>query len=260
VEEYVSFPEAKGGEAWTVAGPDLVAMVGACEHAASTEDARPILQGVYWHAGRGRSTMVATDGHRMGLLGLPSNGTEHSALVPLAGLRLGAKHFAGAEAVRVTRSGRYVHMCSEGVDLWLRLLEGEYPDYRRVIPVDGFKHTITIAKADLLDALALMLPIANAPDLLPRVVLSVDGDGPRLESSQRDRGSGSVPLDCEHDGGGDLRILFNPKYMRDAVSRTPGETVRLRIVGPERPILVESAEDQGEREVLQVVVPQRDLG
>jgi DNA polymerase-3 subunit beta len=78
-EEFPSFPAVKFDGAWKAAAGVVQKLVGHVAFAASTEESRPILNGVLWELRADRMRMVATNGHRLAKMDVPASGGSTAA-------------------------------------------------------------------------------------------------------------------------------------------------------------------------------------
>jgi len=109
-------------------------------YAASTEDTRPILNGVLWEVQEAQMRMVATNGHRLATFTAqrPDSGAAVSSVIlsPKA-LTYAARVFEGEETLQVAFGENQAGIQAGGGTLYTRLIEGPYPNYQQVIPRDN---------------------------------------------------------------------------------------------------------------------------
>src|SRR5712672_1167412 len=80
-EEFPNFPPVKFDRAWSVTSADLLKLINHVSFAASTEESRPILNGVLWELRADRMRMVATNGHRLAKMDVPATGGSTADLI-----------------------------------------------------------------------------------------------------------------------------------------------------------------------------------
>src|SRR5207244_2170052 len=120
-------------------------LVGHVAFAASTEESRPILNGVLWELRPDRMRMVATNGHRLAKMDVPAKGGSTADLiVPPKALEQIRRLFAADDALEIARSDNHIGFRAGGTLVFSRLIEGPYPNYEQVIPRENDK----VATAD----------------------------------------------------------------------------------------------------------------
>src|SRR5881275_3201754 len=160
-EEFPSFPAVKFDGAWNAAAGVVHKLVGHVTFAASTEESRPILNGVLWELRADRMRMVATNGHRLAKMVVPPKALEQvRRLYP-----------ADAE-IEIAKSDNHIGFRAGGTLVFSRLIEGPYPNYEQVIPRENDK-VATVDKAAMAAALRRMSVVAS--DQTHRIRLAFAG-------------------------------------------------------------------------------------
>ncbi len=193
--------------------------------AASTDDARPILTGVLLTAEDDGLRMVATDSYRLAVRDLPGQqglAAGHKVLVP--GRALGElQRLVGSGGEVVMRLGdRDATFEVDHTRLTTRLIEGEFPNYRQLIPNDH-PNTLTVEREALLEAIRRVKILAR--ESTP-VRLAMGGETLRLSAITQDVGNASEELDCQYSGA-ELVCAFNPDYLIAGVEACEGDQVTL---------------------------------
>src|ERR671921_327278 len=171
-DEFPAFPAVKFAESWRVKSGDLQKLITHTAFAVSTEESRPILNGVLWELKPERMRMVATNGHRLAKMELPitSEGAPSGDLiVPPKALEQIRRLFPADEELEIARGDNHLGFRSPLTSVFTRLIEGPYPPYEQVIPKDNDKVAIADRVA-LISALKRMSVIAS--DQTHRIRLS----------------------------------------------------------------------------------------
>src|SRR6266536_4456498 len=112
-EEFPAFPSVKFEGGWRTSSKDLQKLIGHVAFAASTEESRPILNGVLWELRPERMRMVATNGHRLARMDVPTAaGTgagQADLIVPPKALEQIRRLFRAEEEIEIARSEN--HLC-----------------------------------------------------------------------------------------------------------------------------------------------------
>src|SRR5215210_8982983 len=184
--------------------------------AASRDEARPVLTGVLLEISREGVVLVATDSYRLAVRDLVATADgEAKAIVPEralteAGRAAGADEKGGVELF-VDES--QVSFKVGGLTLTSRLIEGEFPNYRQLLP-DAHESRLSVSRQQLLDAVRRVGLLAR--DTTP-VRLEFNALGVKLSSSSPDLGQAVETVEARYEGD-DLTVAFNPHYLADGLA------------------------------------------
>jgi DNA polymerase-3 subunit beta len=206
--------------------------------AASTEETRPILTGVQMSAEGSGLRLVATDSYRLAVRDLPGTSVlseGQSVLVPSSALKELGRLLGGDDEVRLTLGEREATFTVGADRLTTRLIEGEFPNYRGLIPASQ-PNRLTVAREGLLDAVRRMRLLAT--DATP-VRLVMSADGLELVAIAQEVGQAHEALDAKYEGT-ELTVAFNPEYLIAGIEVTPGDEVTLETSDATKPALLRS--------------------
>jgi DNA polymerase-3 subunit beta len=238
-EEFPNFPPVKFDKAWSVTSVDLLKLINHVSFAASTEESRPILNGVLWELRADRMRMVATNGHRLARMDVPASGGKESAdlIVPPKALEQIRRLFGAADLIEIARSENHLGFRSGDTRVFTRLIEGPYPNYEQVIPRENDK-AATIDKEALASALRRVGVVAS--DQTHRVRLAFGAGVLRFAVSTPDLGEAQDEIAVTYEGDA-LEIGFNANYLLEILKYMPTDEVRFTFKAPERAATVEPA-------------------
>lgn len=258
-EEFPSLAEIDFTAGWTVKGQDLHSLIHHTSFAVSTEESRPILNGVLWELRDGEMRMVATNGHRLARMGIPagsSGAPSADFIVPPAALQHVQRLFKSEDELHVARSGNHLGFRAETTEVFTRLIEGTYPNYDQVIPRDNDK-IATIPKKALESAVRRMAVVAS--DQTHRIRLHFEADRVHLNVLTPDLGEGHDELEVGY-AGEELEIGFNANYLLEVLRYMPTDEVKLAFKAPERAATIEPiGEGDDAMDYLCLVMPLRLL-
>ncbi len=259
-EEFPNLPEVDFSTGWRVTGKHLQDLIHHTSFAVSTEESRPILNGVLWELRDGHMRMVATNGHRLARMGVPAGpatATSADFIVPPAALQQVQRLFRADDELEVAREGNHLGFRSGGTEIYTRLIEGTYPNYEQVIPKDNDKVAI-VEKGALESAVKRMAVVAS--DQTHRIRLQFEEGRVHLNVLTPDLGEGHDELELHYQGD-DLEIGFNANYLLEVLRYMPTDEVKLTFKAPERAATVEPVVPEGEEPVdyLCLVMPLRLL-
>jgi DNA polymerase-3 subunit beta len=237
-DEFPTFPAVRFNDSWRIRSGDLQKLISHTSFAVSTEESRPILNGVLWELRPEMMRMVATNGHRLAKMELPIKSTaapSSDLIVPPKALEQVRRLFPSDEELEIARGENHLGFRSPFTSVFTRLIEGPYPPYDQVIPKDN--NRIAVAdKASLVSALKRMSVIAS--DQTHRIRLSFNAALLRFSVQTPDLGEAQDELPVRFNGD-PLDIGFNANYLLEILRYIPTDEVKLTFKAPERAATVE---------------------
>jgi DNA polymerase-3 subunit beta len=240
VEDFPALPSLEDGARVSLPAPALVETVSRVARSASRDETRPVLTGILMSAAGQELKMVATDSYRLSVketaLESPVDGTLE-ANVPARALqelvRIAAQ--TPAETVEVSVGQNQVVFRWGDVVLSSRLIEGQFPNYRQLLP-ESVEHELRLASAELTDVVRRISLLAqkNAPLRLSfsEGTLNVSAQTPDVGEA-----SEAIPVPFH---GEPFEIGFNPDFLRDGLESIDTDELVLKLISPLRPGLIES--------------------
>jgi DNA polymerase-3 subunit beta len=243
-EDFPPLPELAGEVNVSIPAAAFVSTALKVANSASHDETRPVLTGILVSASERELRMVATDSYRLSLkqteLEEPlSSGFEVN--VPARALQELARS-AGDEDARleVAVKRNQIVFAVERTVLASRLIEGQFPNYRQLLP-ESFEHELRMAAAELTDVVRRISLLAqkNAPLRLAFAPgeLTVSAQTPDVGEARE-----SLPVAFE---GEPLEIGFNPDFLRAGLETIEEGDVLLKLISPLRPGLIEAADGSG---------------
>lgn len=256
-----------------VAAFDLAAMIDAVSVAMSSEETRYYLNGIYMHAAvraaaenpAQQALMVlrvaATDGHRLARFDIPqpdgSGGLTDGAagggvIIPRKTVNVLSAAMDGYEgAVGVAVGARMIAFEWGDMVLTSKLIDGEFPDYTRVIPTANDK-VLTFDRAQLSSAIGRVMVMHAGKEKAVRFDLS--RDLARISVRSPELGEAVEEVPCDY-AGGELTIGFNGAYLQGLLGHVQGSEVVWKMLDAAGPTLLIDANVEARR--LYVVMPMR---
>jgi DNA polymerase-3 subunit beta len=234
--EFPSFPAVQFDKAVRIPSGDLQRLIQHTAFAASTEESRPILNGVLWELRSDLMRMVATNGHRLAKMEVGvSGGQKTDLIIPPKALDQIRRLFAAEEELEVAQGENHLGFRSPFTSVFTRLIEGPYPGYEQVIPKDNDKYAI-LDKVAFTSALKRMSVVAS--DQTHRIRLSFNTGMVKFSVSTPDLGEAQDELPIRYEGD-QLDIGFNAAYLLEILRQMPTEEVRMTFRAPERASTIE---------------------
>jgi DNA polymerase-3 subunit beta len=239
-EDFPSLPSPSADARVALPAEAFVQTVGRVARSASRDETRPVLTGILMSASGQDLRMVATDSYRLSVkettLESPLQGSLE-ANVPARALQelVRIAQQAPAETLGVSVGQNQVVFELGDVLLSSRLIEGQFPNYRQLLP-ETVEHELRLSSAELTDVVRRISLLAqkNAP-----LRLSF-GEGALTVSAQTpDVGEASETIPVGFHGE-PFEIGFNPEFLRDGLESVETEELLLKLISPLRPGLIES--------------------
>jgi len=211
-------PDFSAGVELNVA--DFKEMIQQVSFAASTDEARPVLQGVLMEINDNQLSLAATDGFRISVRGAEIShpvSNPVKVIIPARSLsELARIAINGKETITMVvppdRGQAIFHM--KDAELVTQLIEGSFPDYRAIIP-RSFKTRTVISSAEFLKACRQAEIIAREGNYVIRLNLQPQEGGPgavEFSTQSEEMGSGQVVVDANIEGP-ELLIAFNVQFL-----------------------------------------------
>jgi DNA polymerase III subunit beta len=255
-DEFPTFPSVRFADAWRIKSADLHQLISHTLFAVSTEESRPILNGILWELRPDRMRMVATNGHRLAKMDVPISGSgagSSDLIVPPKALDQVRRLFPAEEDLEIARGENHLGFRSPLTSVFTRLIEGPYPNYDPVIPRDNNRIAI-IDKASLAGALRRMIVVAS--DQTHRIRMSLNTGMVRFSVQTPDLGEAQDELPVRYTGD-PLDIGFNASYLLEILRNMPTEDVKMTFKAPESAAIIEPEGWSDPAKYLCLVMPLR---
>jgi DNA polymerase-3 subunit beta len=257
-DEYPTLPAFGSSDMATVQASVLRDMIDRTMYAASVDETRYNLNGVYLEhqPETGKLRMVATDGHRLAFvdrtLSVDLSALSNGVIIPRKGLaelkRLVDED--DADEIELGFEGNSGLARKGSVTLVMRLIEGEFPNYRQVIPSDT-SHQLTMNREMLVHALRRVSLLSAERSHAVKMDLSQGCLA--LSSNNPDLGEAREELDIDYAGDA-LSVAFNARYLTDALGAAGSKEIQLAFRDALSPTQVKPTDDD---DSLAVVMPMR---
>ena len=223
--------------------------------AASTDELRPAMTGVYFQLDSEGTTFVATDAHKLVRYKRSDARSESSAslVVPKKALNL-LKSGLPTEDVNVSISfnNSNAFFTFDNVNLICRLIDAKYPDYNAVIPT-GSTSKLIMDRNDLLNSLKRIAIYSNKTT--NQVILKITGSELQVSAQDLDfSNEASERLSCNYEGA-DLEIGFNAKFLIEMLNTLGGDEIVFEFSGATKAGIIFPAEKEENEEILMLVMP-----
>ena len=241
---------------------DALHLIEGTNYAASSEETRYYLNGIYLHAaGTAKAPTlrsVASDCNRLAQAEVPLPAgaeTMPGVIVPNKTIAILTKLFKrkdAPESVTLRISDRLLELVLPDLRLTSKLIDGTFPDYARLVPKD-YGGSVTVDRAELAAAIARVDAVLDLPKKLQRVAGLVWDDG-ALHVAHKLADVDDV-LDAESDGGGKTALRI--QYVADILDVFTGECISIASNGADTPIRFT---DPADPTTFAIVMPVKEIG
>ena len=241
-DEFPAMPAISGNQTWVTPAPEFKKGLSQVVLAASNDDARPVLTGVYFHTLGGEVIAAATDSYRLAERVIGKSKTPVSFLVPATAINDMLRIIGDdLKEVSITHDDQQTLFQAGDVTLVARLIEGNYPDYKKLIPTK-FANTAKLARADFLN-------IAKVSSLFAResagsITIKADKSGSvSINAVASQLGENTATAEAVVTGAGE--VTLNSRYLIDALNIMSGTDVEFCFNGKLEPCVVRSPAEPG---------------
>lgn len=251
-EDFPRLPELDATQTFAVDRESLLETIGRVARAASRDESRPVLTGVLVQFAGGRLVMAATDSYRLAVkeTDLSSSAPELEAIVPGRALQELARIAAVGDEITVGVHENQVLFSTGGVWLTTRRIDGQFPNYRQLLP-ESFEYELTLPRLELLDVVrraSVMIQRAT-----PLQLRFADGELTVIARTH-DVGESRESLPVAFTGE-TLEIGFNADFLRDGIDSVEGDDVRVKLISPLRPAVLQGDGDDFTYLVMPIRLP-----
>lgn len=230
---------------------------------ASKDDTRPVLTGVFVSVEGRRARMVSTDSYRLTIkesdLVETPDGDMGGVLIPAGAMRHVSRMVRVREEVEVVVSGGEATFRLPEMTLSVRLIPGNFPEYRRLLPED-YEREFMVAREEVVAALKRIKP-SRLRGLVAPVGLTFHEGSLQLLMHSEGRGEAREAAAAKIVKGGEgFAMGFNPAFLLDAFSAVSTEVVRIRCNGAMRPAMFTPCPARGEPDHQHLLMPMRLVG
>jgi len=232
-DDFPVMPAINSGNKWKVPAVSLKKALQQVVFAASNDETRPVLTGVLLQTFEGELRMAATDSYRLAEKKLGANKQEVQLLVPASALHDLLRVLGDGDGdVQVTHDDQQILFQVNDVELVTRLLEGKYPDYRKLIP-ESFATEAVLKRADLVNVTKVSSLFARESAGSVTIELDEKSQQLSIRSVASQLGENTASAAAKITGTGS--ITLNSRYLLDALNALSGDEVSFGFNGKLEP-------------------------
>jgi DNA polymerase-3 subunit beta len=251
-EDFPRLPELDAVTTFSVDREALLETITRVARAASRDESRPVLTGILVSFAGGKLVMAATDSYRLAVKETALEGTvpELEAIVPGRALQELARIATSGDEVEVGVQENQVVFSTNGVWLTTRRIDGQFPNYRQLLP-ETFEHELTLPRVELLEVVRrASVMIQRSTPLQLRFAQGELTVIARTHEVGESKESMPAPFT-----GDPLEIGFNAEFLRDGLELIDSDDVRLKLISPLRPAVIHGEGDDFTYLVMPIRLP-----
>lgn len=249
-DDFPEMPTIEKGSTLTLPGSEFKLALQQVLFAASHDEARPVLTGMYLHTVDGVLYAVATDSYRLAEKKIGKEKTEVSLLIPATSLQEALRVMRDdVDTVTIQFDEQQARISIASIELVTRLIEGNYPDYRKLLP-KSYETTATLTRTE-------MLEITKVSSLFAReaaggVTVTIEEAEKKVSIRSIASQVGENTATAEASISGDAVITMNSRYIMDGLQAFSGEKVTINVNGKLDPCVFTDPDNDS---YLHVVMP-----
>ncbi len=248
-------PEADETNSFTMQSGVLVTAINKTLFAVSTDDLRPAMNGVLFELSANAIQFVSTDAHRLVLYKRTDVSCPEAAsfIVPRKPLNLLKNALPNNEdEITLSYSSNHLFITHGSTKLICRLIDGRFPDYKVVIPVDN-PYKLIVNKAGFQSALRRVSVFSNKST--NQVALAITGSELQLTAQDLDFSfEGNERMQCDFDGE-DMSIAFNAKFLIEMLQVAESEEVKVELSTPSKAGIIKPIDQEEGADLLMLAMP-----
>jgi len=246
-DEFPTLPKVKEGKSFSMDAKLFSEMIEQTEFSVSMSEEKYVLSGVLMEFGKSQSSgdpsnlrMVSTDGYRLSKRAgkIPANPSfETGVIVPAKALSEVSRIIQTDPSgeVEITLGGDNISFRYKDTYIVSRLIQGQFPDYRQVIP-KGSETKVSLVSKTFLSAIERAAVIASSSANI--IKLEVKSGKLHVIASAPDVGNVNEAIEAEVKGGERALVAFNVRLIIDALKVIQEEKIVLELSGPLSPGLI----------------------
>lgn len=241
-DDYPVMPSITEGKTWKISSKLLKQALNKTVIAASNDEARPVLTGVYFHTNQNKLYIVATDSYRLAEARVIPLDQSITALIPASSAQDLLRILSEEEQeVTVVCDDQQILFKTGDVEMVARLIDEKYPDYKKLIPTK-FKTSAVVKKTDLQNTTKVASLFARESAGSVNLSVNVEKKNINIDSIASQVGENSSDMDAKTDGESS-KITLNSRFITDALSVMKSEQIKINFNNKLEPIVLNEYDD-----------------
>ncbi len=256
-DKYVEIVKINKDKLFTIESLPIVNAIENTIFAVAKDAVKISITGILLEASGKGLSFIGTDGHRLAVYSIKDifeKTQSYSAIVPPKALTIMKGLIADNESFEIGFEENRLIYKIENVEVSVKLIEGTYPDYRRVIPNDNDK-VLLVEKSKLLESLNRVNIFTNPNTKL--VKFDVENNVLNITAHQSQTGEGIERLNVEFSSDEKFIIGFNNVYLMEIIKKIETQKVKMKLKSEMSAVIIENEESKIGEESLYLIMPLR---
>ena len=251
-EDFPRLPDLDAVGTFTVDRVSLLDTVSRVARSASRDESRPVLTGILVRFESGKLVMAATDSYRLSVKETELGGDvpELEAIIPARALAELSRVAQVGDAVELGVHDNQVVFAADDVWLTTRRIDGQFPNYKQLLP-ETFEYDVTLPRSEVLDVVRRVGIMVQRTS--PIQLRFAEGELTVFARTQ-DIGEAKESLPVQFSGE-PLEIGFNAEFLREGIESIGEDEIKLRLISPLRPAVIEGGEDDPTYLIMPIRLP-----
>lgn len=256
-DEFPKMPVAEDTSTLSVSSQTMLQAISKTIFATGNDELRPVMSGVFCQLNKDDITFVATDAHKLVRYkrGDAKSKNEAAFILPKKPLTLLKNILSGSDGeIKIKYNSTNAFFEIDNTTLICRLIDGRYPNYEAVIPVDN-PNKLTIDRQQFLNAIRRVGIFSSKTT--HQVKLKITGSELQLNAEDVDFSNEATErLTCQYNGE-DMEIGFNVRFLADMLSNLESDEVTIEMSAPNRAGIITPAVEGRKinEDILMLVMP-----
>src|ERR687886_831592 len=251
-EDFPRLVDVDALQTFAVDREPLLETINRVSRSASRDESRPVLTGILARFEPGKLVMAATDSYRLSVKETPLDGVaqELEAIIPARALQELTRIATSGDQVELGVHENQVVFSADGVWLTTRRIDGQFPNYRQLLP-ESFEHELTLPRTELLDVVRRTAVMAQRTS--PIQLRFAEGELTVFARTQ-DVGEAKESMPVQF-GGDPMEIGFNAEFLREGIESIAADDIRLKLISPLRPAVIEGDDEDPTYLIMPIRLP-----
>lgn len=269
--------EVEGSKEIDISGALITRYLPKAIHAASTDELRRSMNGVFFEIKKGEFKVVSTDGHR--LVKIINNNFDYSGektnmLVPIKTCQLMTRLFKSktsaeqgdtaegeeiseSQKVSVFFSNEFLKCSFGNITIHSRLIDDTFPNYESVIPNDNEK-ILKVAKNELIGSVKRSIILSD--QVTNKTSFSISESELKVRAANNEYGTDAdETIDCSFTEADEFEIAFNGKYLLEALQHFDSDELLFDFSSPLKASIIRPSEQRENEDLMMLVMPVRNI-
>lgn len=256
-DEYVDIVSIDKSKLFTIESIPIVNAIDNTLFAVSKDAVKIAITGILMEASGKNLSFIGTDGHRLAVYSIKDifeKQISSSIIIPPKALQILRNLIADKEAFDIGFDDKRIMFKIDETEVSAKLIEGTYPDYKRVIPNDNTKMMVA-SREKLLDALNRVNIFTNPSTKL--VKLEMDNNKLKINAFQSQTGEGTETMEADFAESEPFVIGFNNNYLMEIIKKVETDNCKFRLKSEMAAVIIENEEAKIGEESLYLIMPLR---